>query len=206
MSECAKKPLRIAMFGGTFDPIHIGHLMIAQTFLRRLAPDKLLLIPTRTPPHKKDAKTSGEHRLKMCALAAKELGENCEASDIELAREGKSYSVDTAEELLRIFPNSELFMIVGADMFMSLESWHEAEKLFKLATFCTVARDNVDLEQLTAYGKKLEKLGAKYIIEPVEPLDMSSTQIRLAAKMGDIPENSVSEAVKNYIQANKLYK
>lgn len=205
MSESAKRPLRIAMFGGTFDPIHVGHMMIARTFLQKIVPDKLLLVPTRTPPHKADTQTSAQHRLNMCSLAAKELGENCFASDIELLREGKSYSYDTVCELMRIYPEAEIYMIVGADMFMTLETWHEAQKLISLVTFCTVARDEFDCEQLAEYGKHLDELGARYIIEPVEPLDMSSTEIRLAAKKGEIPEGAVCESVKNYITANKLY-
>lgn len=205
MSGSENRPLRLAVLGGTFDPIHTGHMMIAKTFLRRLEPDKLLLIPTRTPPHKGTAQTDARHRFNMCVLAAGELGEVCEASDIELLREGKSYSIDTVRELLCRYPGAEIFLIVGADMFMSLETWYRAQELFKLATFCTVARDGVDTDRLTEYSKHLETLGARCIIEPFEPVDISSTQLRIAAKSGNIPKNAVCKPVLDYIKANKLY-
>ena len=114
-----RKPF-VAMYGGSFNPIHTGHIQLAQYFVSELGLEKLLLIPDNTPPHKSSsAMVSPRHRYNMCLLAAENLPK-IEVSDIELKRQGKSYTVDTLIQLSKIYKNSQLFLIMGADMFLSL--------------------------------------------------------------------------------------
>ena len=115
-----KQQKRIAMFGGTFNPIHNAHINLALAFIKKLKLDKLLLIPTGVPPHKTDLDIIyGEHRLNMCRLAVQDY-KKIEVSDIEVKRGGKSYTADTLRQLKEIYPDSEFFVIMGADMYMTL--------------------------------------------------------------------------------------
>ena len=107
---------KIAMFGGSFNPPHIGHLELAQAFIDRLSLDKLLLIPVFSPPHKSGSEmASAQHRLNMCKLLEK-YNNKIEVSDIEVIRGGSSYTVDTLKALQALYPDDELFLIIGADM------------------------------------------------------------------------------------------
>ena len=116
---------KTGIFGGTFNPIHLGHVRLGQMVLNDLKLDRIIYIPDNTPPHKSDKDlASGSDRLKMIELALKDC-DNLEASDIELRREGKSYTYQTLLELKKMYPGDELFLITGADMFLTLDRWKE---------------------------------------------------------------------------------
>ena len=159
-----KQPKKIAMFGGSFNPIHNAHINLATAFIKKLKLDKLLLIPTAEPPHKSDSEmVSAEHRLNMCRLASEDI-KKIEVSDIEIKREGKSYTVDTLKQLREMYPESELYLITGADMFMTLDEWKNPEEIFSLAAICTVPRNDDDIKNLEEKEKKYREMGAQTVI------------------------------------------
>ncbi len=195
--------MRIAMLGGTFDPIHYGHIQLGQRFADLLELDKVLVIPTRTPPHKKSAVTDGAHRLEMCRLASEYAGEVFEASDIELQRDGLSYSYYTLASLHELYPDCELYMLIGADMFVTLDTWYRSDGLRELATFCTVPRADISEEELWKKAEQLE--GWKTVISNEPLIQVSSTQLREAAAKGEPLSGFVPPAVEDYIKKNGLY-
>lgn len=200
-----KQPKRIAMFGGSFNPIHNAHINLASSFIKKLKLDKLLLIPTATPPHKSDSEmVSAEHRLNMCKLAAEEQ-KKVEVSDIEIKREGKSYTVDTLRQLKELYPDSELFLIIGADMFVTLLEWREPEEIFSLATICTVPRDDDDIEVLEEKEKLYNEMGAKTVILNLKKSSISSSKIRRLAFNDESFSKFVDSKVEQYVYANYLY-
>ena len=121
--------MRIGIYGGTFNPPHLGHLTAAKAAFELLRLDRLLLIPASQPPHKAlpAGSPSAEQRLALTRLAAEqlELGDRVEVLDIELRRQGKSYTVDTLEELRRQYPGAELWLLMGTDMFLTFQAWRE---------------------------------------------------------------------------------
>ena len=122
--------MRIVVYGGSFNPPHLGHVEAARTVSAELAPDKFLIIPTNVSPHKMLAEGSPEPRarLEMCRLAFAGIP-GAEISDMEMQREGKSYTAQTVEELRRSYPDDELFLVMGTDMLLSFESWYRFEYL-----------------------------------------------------------------------------
>ncbi len=195
---------KIAIFGGTFNPIHNGHIHLAKQFVQQLGADKVILIPTCVPPHKQARDLASEKdRLQMCRLAA--VGNLFEVSDIEIKRQGLSYTSDTLRELKQIHPDSEFYLITGEDMFLTLESWHEPQTIFALATLCAAPRSSGGLQPLLDYARVLQGSGAKTIIKNIEYLAVSSTMVRDAVKKGKSIAGLVPPKVMDYIAENKLY-
>ena len=195
---------KIAVLGGTFNPIHNGHIHIANQYAQRLGVDKVFLIPTYQPPHKRAPDlASAEDRLQMCRLAA---GESIfEACGMEICRKGKSYTSDTLLELKEQYPDSELYLITGEDMFLTFEEWHEPETIYRLAVLCAAPRSADGLARLLDYARMLEQKGAKTIIQNIEYLPISSTMVRDAVKNGQSIAGLVPPLVAEYIKKNKLY-
>lgn len=132
--------MKIGILGGTFSPIHDGHLRLAKTYQQELGLEKMLLIPTYQPPHKHtDHLPDGEHRCRMAELASEGFA-GFEVSDIEIRRGGKSYTVDTLEELRQLYPDGEFYLLTGSDMFCTVLDWHRGAELVKLAEICTMER------------------------------------------------------------------
>ncbi len=201
--------MKLAMLGGTYDPIHYGHILLGQKFAESEQIDKVLIVPTHVPPHKADTAAAGEHRLAMCRLVAEYAGEKFEASDIELKRDGLSYSYLTVRSLLEQYPEcDELYLIIGADMFMSLETWYKFKKLNKLVTFCTVPRNDVTFERLTRHAAEIGEMThcGKYIIGEEPLMDVSSTIIRAAVAEGRSIAEYVPDSIAKYIKDNGLYR
>ena len=193
------------MYGGSFNPIHNAHINIAQSFIKKLKLDKLLFIPTAVPPHKSAAEMAEpEHRMEMCRIASRNI-KKAEVSDIEIVRQGKSYTADTLKELSELYPDSELYLITGADMFMTLLEWHKPEEIFRLATICTVARDENDITELCEMQEKYRARGANTIVLDIKKSDISSTQIRQNVFKDKSISKLVDEEVERYIYANYLY-
>lgn len=196
---------RIAVFGGTFNPIHNGHIHLAKKFAEVLEAEKVLIIPTNVPPHKRAANlASASDRLAMSRLAVKS-DFLFEVSDIEIRRGGPSYTSDTLRELKGRFPDDELYLITGEDMFVTLDKWHEPEVIFSLATVCAAPRSDSGCAVLSEYAEKLKKQGAKTRIESIKYLPVSSTMVRNAIKNGENILQYVPKAVEQYIHKNHLY-
>lgn len=128
---------RLGILGGTFNPIHLGHIGLAQAFISSLKLDLVLLMPASVPPHKEALRlASASHRLNMCQIAARGH-DKIEVSRLELERGGKSFTADTLRSLKELYPNAQLYLITGADMFLTLQDWREPETIFSLAAICT---------------------------------------------------------------------
>lgn len=194
------------MFGGTFNPIHNGHIQLALCSARQLHLDKVLLIPTHTPPHKQyQEETTAWQRWEMCRLAVRGY-ENLEASDIEIKRPGASYTVDTLRELKQEFPDTQLYLITGADMFLTVQNWKCAADIFSMAVICGVPRDQENekilQKQETILGRDF---GAKTALLEMPPVPISSTEIRQRIKNGQPIGQWVPKSVERYIRENHLY-
>lgn len=175
--------MKIGIYGGTYNPPHIGHFKAAQGAVVGLGLDKLILIPTASPPHKgMDAMTpSITHRLAMTERMADCLGAVVEVSTLELDRGGASYTVDTLLTLKEMYPQDELWLLLGSDMFLTLEGWREPEQLMALAHLATFSRQGgEDWQALATHREKLEK-GYGAVVEILslpEGVEVSSTQLR----------------------------
>lgn len=203
--------MRIGIYGGTFDPIHRGHMAAAQTAAAVLKLDKLLLIPAGIPPHKQLAAGGADkaHRLAMTRLAADRLGLKIpvEVLTIELEREGKSFSSDTLRELRKTYPEDELWLLMGTDMFLTLQTWHEPEQVMAMAKICAFGRAEQDGEALFAPQREYlsRTFGAELMTITIPGLiDISSTQLRSRLAAGERPEE-LDESVYGYILMNGLY-
>ena len=198
--------MKIAVFGGTFNPVHKAHLKIANEFVSLLNLDKVLIIPTFIPPHKNSTELAdGVHRLNMCKLVF--VGEKFQVSDIELKRQGKSYSYETLCELKRIYPDDELYFIIGSDMLLSFDKWYRYEDILSMCTLCVMTRENeISSERLLKYAESV--LGLKddeIIISDSDAYEMSSTLIREKIKKNEDLSDFLTEETENYIKENKLY-
>ncbi len=195
--------MKIGICGGTFNPIHLGHTHIMTEFYKALNLDKLLVIPTKKPPHKEALQLASEKdRFKMCELAISELNGNFIVSDLEFKREGKSYTSHTIKEILKENLNAEIFLIVGEDMYFTLETWFEHDYIFKNATICVSPRSYDGLCKMKEYKNELLARYdyAKIEILDIEYLPISSTQIREEKYL-----NLVDKKVVDYIRDNNIY-
>lgn len=142
--------MKIGIYGGTFDPPHLGHMEAAKAAMEQLELDRLIIIPDCIPPHKgmaEDAATP-EQRLAMVELMADGLGPRAEASDLELRREGPSYTADTVERLHEQFPDDELWWLMGTDMFLTVQNWYQPERIFQYAGVAAFARNHDDTGEM----------------------------------------------------------
>lgn len=196
--------MRIGLFGGTFSPPHVGHIRAAELFVSSVGLDRLIIMPAGVPPHKEaDAGASADDRLQMARLAFSGIGE---VSDFEIKKAGKSYSVETLEWLRETYPDDSLYMLVGEDMFLSLDKWREPEKIVRLATVVYMRRCASDGDILK--NKEAEyrnKWGADFIYMGDDPAVVSSTEIRRTLNTGGFSE-FVTPAVGEYIKKNRLYR
>ena len=154
--------MKIGIFGGTFNPPHLGHLAAARTAVAVLGLDKLLIIPAAIPPHKElpEGTPEPERRLAMAAKLADALllPEKVEVSSLELDRTGKSYTSDTLAQLKEAYPGAELWLLMGTDMFLTLHLWHEPGRVLELAGICAFGRTEQDGEAVFAPQREhLEK-------------------------------------------------
>lgn len=204
--------MKIGIFGGTFNPPHLGHLAAARTAMDVLELDKLLIIPTAVPPHKElpEGTPSPEHRLAMSAKLADALlrPEQVEVSNLELDREGKSYTSDTLEALRGQYPGAELWLLMGTDMFLTLHLWHDPAAILKLAGVCAFGRTEQDGEAVFApQRERLEKMfpGAKITAITLPGLvEISSTRLRALLAEGKGAEY-LHPSVYGYILLKGLY-
>ncbi|MGD9896779.1 MAG: nicotinate-nucleotide adenylyltransferase [Candidatus Methylacidiphilaceae bacterium] len=196
MAKKPPRPLRLGLFGGSFDPIHHGHLIISWDALEQMALDRIVFIPCALSPHKsKPPVAPGEERLAMIRQATRGWSA-FSFSDHELARGGPSYSVDTAEEMRSLFPAAELFWLIGSDQAQSLQSWKDYPRLRKLVTFLVVPRPQ--------YVNVAQEDGIALVPSP-HFVDLSSTEIRDRVASGRPIGHLVPRAVATYIAKRRLY-
>ena len=203
--------MRVGIYGGTFDPIHLGHLAAAKTVVEELGLDRLFLIPAAIPPHKalKKQSAAAEHRLAMTRLAAESLRmEQIVVTDLEMRREGPSYTVDTLREIHAEYPEAELWLMVGTDMLESFASWREPGEIMRLAGLCAFGRNEEDTERsLSVHAERLRELypdARLRVLTLPNLVEISSTEVRegLAEERG---EEFLATAVYGYILRHGLY-
>ena len=192
--------MKIGIFGGTFNPPHKGHTRLAREAARKLGLSKVIIIPSCIPPHKIPGKlASGDDRLEMCRLAFDDG--LFEISSTELDRGNKSYTVETLRELKKIYPEDELYFIIGSDMLATFTQWYCWEEILELAFICAASREKGFEPDLTPYTEEQKK---RIVLLDAEPFEVSSTQLRrIVAKEGQT--DLIDEKVRDYIEANDLY-
>ena len=198
--------MKIGIYGGTFNPVHTGHIHAAKQAAELLRLDKLLMIPDRIAPHKQipSGSPTPEQRLEMLLLAMKNEP-LIEVSDIELKREGKSYSYLTVEALRRQYPEAELYLLMGTDMFLSFQTWMNPDRIMAQATLAVMCRgEKGEKEKILAQKKVLEDMGAKVELVENRILAISSTQLRRLIAF-DCARDFLPDGVEEYIRSHKLY-
>ncbi|MBQ9151256.1 MAG: nicotinate-nucleotide adenylyltransferase [Clostridia bacterium] len=199
--------MRVGIYGGTFSPVHNGHVAAAKAFMEQMWLDILYVIPTGVTPHK-DMKgdATAKDRLEMCRLAFSDM-DGVIVSDLEMKREGKSYTVDTLRELYD--PTGRLFFLMGTDMLLTLDTWREPEEIFRLCYPVYIRReensalDSRIVEKITAYQEKFGKV-VRRIVAPA--IELSSSEVREAIAKGQPIDGMVPPSVARYVNENHLYR
>lgn len=189
---------KVGLFGGAFNPIHLGHLRVAEEALRQFGLAKVVFIPTGRPPHK-EVEVPGELRYRMVQLA---VGDHpgFEVSRIEMDCEGPAYTVDTVERMSELYPEGVVY-IVGADSFASITTWKDYGRLLRLCPFIVAPRRGID----PGLFRRPPFDGAEVYLLRMEPFDVSSSEIRRRYRRGLPVEGLVPEAVDRFIREHGLY-
>lgn len=188
--------MKIGILGGTFNPIHIGHLILAEEAREKLKLDKLIFVPAYLPAHKDNSDIAPAwQRYKLIKLALKE-NSHFLLSDLEIKRQGRSYTIDTLREFKKIFTQDELYFIIGSDLLKYLDEWKDLDEIIKMVSFIVATRPGYALEKIPTYISTL----------PIRAVDVSGFEIRKAIKENKSFRYLVPEAVYKYINKKKLYK
>ena len=217
--------MKLGIFGGTFNPIHYGHLTAAEEVKEKLGLDRIIFVPSGNPPLKDKELADAKHRYRMVKLGISK-NRSLAVSDIEYKKKGKSYSVDTVEKLRRIYPGARLYFIAGIDAFIDIPNWWQPERLVSLADFIVISRPSykftglasspylkinrsilkkLDDTKLQTYKTKL-KSGRDIIMLHITPVEISATGIRKLIKRGKSIKYLLPEEVESYIITHKIYK
>ena len=198
--------MKIAVYGGAFNPVHLGHIEIVKFLSEKTDFDKILIIPSKFSPHKSNEELVDDvHRMNMCKLSFESI-DKCEVSDIEIKRDKISYTIDTLVELKTIYPFDDLYLVCGSDMFLSLLNWRKPDEILKRASVFAFIRDNESIDIMNEQKQVIENKGVKVEICEIKVPPYSSTQVRDAIKEGKTFENYISNEVYEYILENNLYK
>ncbi len=194
-----ESPVRLGVFGGTFDPPHVGHVTLTRELRESGVVDEILWIPVAIPPHKPSGpRTSPDLRMEMVHAAIGGRA-NQSASNIELLREGPSYTVDTLRALRSEHPEATPVLIMGSDQFAELAEWHKAEEVVQFADVCVLPRGGVELDSVRP------RLSVVWCAADVASIDVSSSDIRKRVREGRPYRHLVPEAVAEIIEREDLY-
>ena len=188
--------MKIGILGGTFNPIHLGHLILAEEVRQKLGLAKIIFVPANLPPHKDNGEiVPAYHRLKMLKLAIRN-NPYFSVSDIEIKRGGRSYTIDTIKEFTGTYPEDELYFIIGSDLVRYLNEWKDVREIIALVRFIVATRQGYPLENLPGYMTTID----------IRAIDISAFQIRQCIKENRSFRYLVPEAVRQYIIREGLYK
>lgn len=188
--------MKIGILGGTFNPIHLGHLILAEEIRQKIGLSKVIFVPTDLPPHKEDGEIIPAcHRLKMLRLAIK-ANPYFSVSDIEIKRGNRSYTIDTIKKFNKIYHQDELYFIIGSDLVKYLNEWKDLKEIIVLVKFIVATRPGYPLENLPAYMTTID----------IRAVDISAFEIRQCIKENFSFRYLVPEAVRDYIIKKRLYK
>ena len=188
--------MKIGILGGTFNPIHIGHLILAEEAREKLILDKIIFVPTYLPPHKDNSDIApANDRLAMVKLSISG-NRYFSISGLEIKRDGRSYTIDTIKEFKTIYPNDDLYFIIGSDLLKYLDEWKDLVEIIKMVKFIVATRPGYPLEKIPAYISTVA----------IRAVDISGFEIRRCVKENKSFRYLVPEPVYKYIIKNKLYK
>ena len=206
----------LALFGGTFDPVHYGHLRCADEARRKLKLNELFLLPSGTPPHRDAPRATARQRLEMLCLGSAEFP-RLAIDDREVRRDGPSYMVDTLHEIREEFPYRSLILLIGQDAANLLHQWHCWENLFELAHLVVLTRPGEKAEYRHDINKQIQQRSCtdlqtlhcssagEVLHLEVTPIDISATTIKSIIRLGRSPGAMLPTAVMHYINQNRLY-
>jgi nicotinate-nucleotide adenylyltransferase len=196
---------RLGILGGTFDPIHLGHLHMAEAILEKMELEQIIFIPAFVPPHKLGMDFApAADRYAMTELAVR--ANPCfSVSDIELKRSGVSYTIDTLRELRRLYDGDELYFIIGADSVAQLHTWHSIGEMLELTTFVAAGRPGYEGVMDEVARNLGERARESVILLDTPEYDISSTDIRSRLRRGASLRGLVPQAVEEYIRKQGLY-
>ena len=201
--------MNIGIYGGTFDPPHVGHVTAAKAAMEALGLDRLLLIPDAQPPHKvlPEGSAAPRQRYDMAVLATAALGKQAEVSDMELRRSGVSYTADTLAALREQYPDDTLYLLMGSDMFLSLHNWRRPEAIMAMAHIAPFSREAED--ESVAFAAQRARLEREFsaqvtVVPNPQVVDISSTEVRAVLVQGG-GEDLLPPPVWGYIQRERLY-
>lgn len=192
--------IKTGIFGGAFNPVHNGHVRLAEEAVKQLKLKKLLIIPTFDSPHKDTRLAPFEDRMEMCRLAFSHI-EGVEICDIERRLGGKSFTINTVRALRDERAGEQFYLLIGGDMLFSFDQWYKYESLLKETKVCAVARDNDSLVDMMEFANEMGRIK----VLPTQAVEISSTEIRERLKNGDDISELVPTAAAEYIAAKKLY-
>jgi nicotinate-nucleotide adenylyltransferase len=210
--------VRLGIFGGTFDPPHVGHLLAASDAIEHLTLDRLLFVPAAIQPLKAGRETaSATHRLAMVRLMVG-ADARLQSDSVEVDRDGLSYTVDTLRDFARRFPSADRYFLVGADVLASFAQWRDPQTVLDLATLAVLTRrpesdsdaiseaTQMEQQRMSARGSLLDGLAQRSTFVPTRRVDISSTEIRDRVRSGRSIHGFVTDAVGEYITAHGLYR
>lgn len=197
---------KVAVFGGTFNPIHLGHLHLCAECQREYQFQKIILMPDNLPPHKQVQQlATAQQRLDMCRLAAEDIP-FLKVSDLELRLKGVSYTVQTLRKLTQNFPEVEWHWIIGSDMLYTFHQWYRYEEILSMAKVVAGAREQAEYDKMLSYREQLGSLKNRVEIIRLAAKPLSSTQVRKALETGEpVVRDYLPEQVFSYIREHGLY-
>jgi len=188
--------MKIGIFGGTFNPIHIGHLILAEEIREKLGLNRIIFVPTNLAPHKNNTDIApAADRYKMIKLAIRK-NRYFSVSDIEIKRPGPSYTIDTLKEFNKIYPDNELYFITGSDLLKYLDDWKDLEQIIKMVKFIVATRPGYPLDKIPDYISTVA----------IRAVDISGYEVRSCIREKKSFRYLVPEAVFNYINKKGLYR
>lgn len=200
------KMRKVGIMGGSFDPIHLGHLVIANEALNIYKLDEIIFVPTGNPPHKKGLKADSFHRLIMVNMAVLS-NERFRVSDFEINKAEKSYTLNTLREFHKLYPKADFYFITGTDAVVDLPNWHKPEEILNICTFIAVSRPGISLDEVRRKIYEIQRdFGGRIDLLEVPMLQISSTDIRERFRMGISAKYLLPDSVEQYIIKNKLYR
>lgn len=203
--------MKIGLYGGTFNPPHQGHRRMADAFLQEIKPDKMLIVPNKRPVHKicEDLALDYE-RVEMCRRAFPESAFH--VSEMEIQREKESYTLYTVEDLKAQYPDAELYLLMGSDMFLSFHKWYHYQEILEACTLCVASRED-EISKNTMRSYAFQKLhlylrgeqDEKVRFLPLDPLEVSSSELREKIQNGEDTGEFLAPEVLSYIKERKMY-
>ncbi len=196
---------KIGIFGGSFNPPHLGHLRLAEAIIQKLSLDRMIIIPNKISPYKDSSEYASEaDRLAMCRLNFS--GSVFEVSTLEFDRRGKSYTYDTLCQIRELYPDAQLYLTVGSDMLYYFDKWYRYEDILEMCTLCAAERDG-ETNPIKKFGVPESLKGRKVLVfDDIEPLTVSSTDIRRKIRGGEDVAGALDSKVYQYISEGGLYR